>query len=1012
MSIEKIRHGAEITSSKLNEIIEALNNTNNDHQTIRDLGESIKTTISEVYNKLDTYSEQVGEHLDSLPEIKNLYADILLARDSVDWLDISKESEDTLAQISNSLDGYDGEVEESAQRLTIIRGTDTEITLDKPTKKDKQILIAYNKDTGRGILYFDYCDSNGLLHRIPVSASGDVSIATESPTLSFVNSDDGVHLKMSNPDGTTELSANLKGEKGNEGAQGLPGPKGDKGDTGPQGERGEKGDTGSAGSTAMIAIKFANNNYNENVSDTYVPGFHTYMGIKTYFNTDDSGTIAAKPYTWIKLTGETLYPNYDSETGELYFSFKQPSGELRFDTRGPVGPQGPEGKTPNIKFKVKNSEGQSELVPVEYTLDSGNTYVYDASSFRGEKGDKGDQGSPGPTGATGPKPKIAFKAQTTDSDLAELKDTTPPNSTNDAEYTIMIPKGKNGLSIVGTEINAKGETMLILSRNPDTWVDLETSGADRLIPLGNLKGDKGEKGDAGALQINGKYASTDELPTNKEDTEKVFMGAAYAITSVNDEGNSISELYIITDMSKSTWQEMYTNLGNIKGEQGDKGEPGKDGQQWYAGEEVDDEHLIINTTNYNQGDYYINNKTGKVYYVVGTTTSTRIFTPANLTLKGPKGDTGPTGPQGTSVSLSHTKEDLTHTITVTTVTQQKYVEEDGSIAYSPITNTDTITFNDGERGDQIQLRSTATEIQWKYSSEGDSSYRTLESLANIRGRDGSQIIVGTTSPTDIEGEVGDCFINKTTGALYKKVSDLDWGSPILSLLGKDGATWILGTEVTAAGTITLSSKYKVGDLYFNTTSNKVFKVTSVSDYSHTFAYVGALRGSKISYIDSTALPEASLYLQGDIILLANWDIYVHNGTGWGTKVGNIKGDKGDIGTIGPTGSYIKANKVTVSEASTTVTMAQSTYYYCTNSAITKLILKPTAPTSGTVGEYIVEFTYNTGKTKPSISFDTSLLSSGTTIKYANGFTTEDFIEGYTYILYIINNICYVSCVEV
>ena len=68
-------------------VIEAVNKTNNDHQTIRDLGESIKTTIKEVYNMIEANNELIGEHLDSIPEIKNLYADILLSRDTVDWIE-------------------------------------------------------------------------------------------------------------------------------------------------------------------------------------------------------------------------------------------------------------------------------------------------------------------------------------------------------------------------------------------------------------------------------------------------------------------------------------------------------------------------------------------------------------------------------------------------------------------------------------------------------------------------------------------------------------------------------------------------------------------------------------------------------------------------------------------------------------------------------------------------------------------------------------------------------------
>ena len=147
MSIEKIRHGSEITSSKLNEIIEAVNNTNSEHQSIRDLGDSIKNTVKEVYNTLEKYSEQVEEHIDAIPEIKNLYADILLARDSVDWIDVSEDFIDQNAKIFSDLDGYESEAEEPAQRLRIIRGTTDKVNMDIPERKDKQILISYKTDS-------------------------------------------------------------------------------------------------------------------------------------------------------------------------------------------------------------------------------------------------------------------------------------------------------------------------------------------------------------------------------------------------------------------------------------------------------------------------------------------------------------------------------------------------------------------------------------------------------------------------------------------------------------------------------------------------------------------------------------------------------------------------------------------------------------------------------------------------------------------------------------------------
>ena len=92
--IDKIRHGSEISSSKLNEIISAVNKMESDNKEVISLKKELDSRLDSIYNQLEAYSEQVAEHLESLPEVKNLYADILLARDSVDWINIAEDETD------------------------------------------------------------------------------------------------------------------------------------------------------------------------------------------------------------------------------------------------------------------------------------------------------------------------------------------------------------------------------------------------------------------------------------------------------------------------------------------------------------------------------------------------------------------------------------------------------------------------------------------------------------------------------------------------------------------------------------------------------------------------------------------------------------------------------------------------------------------------------------------------------------------------------------------------------
>ncbi len=270
MSIEKIRHGAEISSAKLNEIIEAINKTNNEHQNIRDLGESIKDTVKEVYNTLEKYSEQVGEHLESIPEIKNLYADILLSRDTVDWIDIAEDETDVIAFITNALNTTQNNPNQMAERLKIIRGTQSQI--NTIPRKDKQILIAYDQNANNGLMFLDCYDAvatknyrennpsdptHEVIRRIPISSSGDVTITGEEPELSFETKANGEEVLKIKYKYKSFESQDLRGPAGPIGKDGPIGPKGEPGEKGETGEQGIPGAKGQDGATTRLSIWFS-----------------------------------------------------------------------------------------------------------------------------------------------------------------------------------------------------------------------------------------------------------------------------------------------------------------------------------------------------------------------------------------------------------------------------------------------------------------------------------------------------------------------------------------------------------------------------------------------------------------------------------------------------------------------------------------------------------------------------------------------------------------------------------
>ena len=56
MSIDKIRHGSEITSEKLNELISAVNKMDNDNRSVLSLKQELYNKLESIYAQLDKCS--------------------------------------------------------------------------------------------------------------------------------------------------------------------------------------------------------------------------------------------------------------------------------------------------------------------------------------------------------------------------------------------------------------------------------------------------------------------------------------------------------------------------------------------------------------------------------------------------------------------------------------------------------------------------------------------------------------------------------------------------------------------------------------------------------------------------------------------------------------------------------------------------------------------------------------------------------------------------------------------
>jgi hypothetical protein len=950
--IDKIRHGSEITSEKLNEIISILNNNESSHRDIKELANKIDTSIKEDYKAYEKFAETISEKLESIPEIKNLYADILLARDSVDWIELAEDETDVNARIAAALTSDN---EEPAQRLKVIRGTKQQITLNTPEVKDKQILIAYDKDTNNGILYFDIGNV-----RIPVSSSESVTITSKVPTFTFETRSNGEIICKAEVEGNPVAeSKDLRGPAGTPGIQGPQGIRGEKGEKGEQGLQGIQGTKGQDGATTLLSIWFSNTSTGANATENY--NGHKYMGVKTYLSTDDQATVDSKPLKWFRISGDTFYPIYDSESGYLTFT-TQKSNEMSFYIKGERGEAGPEGPAPKISFR--NSKGEVITLVGESTEHG---YIYDASLFRGEKGDAGDRGLQGERGPKGSPPSIHIVAESTEENYASIKDVTPSGSSYDIEYLLKIPKGENGLTAFEVVHLEDGTSEIYLTKDPES----ANPTIDARINLGKLKGekgDKGEKGEKGEQGLTGPQGAQGiqgiqgpEGPKGADGTSFRIYGryASLALLQAAHPTGTTGEAYSVGSVDNNTiylWSvddSAWVNIGSLQGPKGDKGDTGaqgpqgvqgpqgekgdtgpagatgadgaagKDGARWYSGTSISNTGTgIAATETMNVGDYYLNTSTGISYVILAVTGNNTYTVGAAASLKGPKGDTGVQGPKGDN-GTSISKIELTTTVGKKDTYTITYT--DNSTSIFTITNG-----SDGTNG--------------------------------INGTDGTIFYSGSGEPNTALGVIGDLYIDTVTGNLYKKTGASKWTYQIC-LKGKDGLDGDPGE-----------------------------------------------RGPQINTMQGSSAPtDTSNYIVGDLmLLLGTSDLYQVTGTesskNW-SLIGSLKGLQGTPGAKGDTGSYVKASLIEDTRQAVELTLEQSTYYSLTNSNITAITLSLGEVADGTIGEFMMQFTINKGNNVPTITMPSN-------VKYANNWDNADYAAGYIYTIYILNNTAYVSFREV
>lgn len=412
MAIQKFKHGQEITSAKLNEIVNFLN------------------TLESTLSNAEQWNENVDGKLDSF----NLTLNSL--KTQVEGLLASAENLDTLLQAFLDLkSSYEQLVTENVNNLLEGIFSPSNITIDP-----NGIVIIGGISTGYQIASLKgdtgaqglpgtpgVAGTNGnTLHTGVFSNINDISNIGVNGDLFFNPSLNSFYKKVNN---VYVFLTNVKGANGS---------------------------TGAKGGTTQIQFKYKTEK-TDTPSDN--PTLTTkYLLFKTYLDTDSASVVNAKPFTEIKIRGESLYPVIEEDNGEIILSWtsteQSPNPPAPINIKGDPGEDGIDGTNFTSvsilgSFTVYTSLPSTGQTLGDGYLINGDLWVYTGAANSGTppavgsvyngflnagsiQGPQGVQGPIGLTGATGPQGLRGNK-------IFVVPDTDSlPTSTSFGSYTLVI----------------------------------------------------------------------------------------------------------------------------------------------------------------------------------------------------------------------------------------------------------------------------------------------------------------------------------------------------------------------------------------------------------------------------------------------------------------------------------------------------------------------------------------------------------------------------------------------
>ena len=758
--MKKLRHGQEITSEILNDLIEELNSLKDDHNQAELDKREANEKISAFNDRLDTNEEKYGEALESIPTLPELIQDYLAAKQKFVAPETSDEG---LAFEREAITlGY------LINNVTSCRWTDDGATPDGNHSNTDAVF------TGETGYYWGIVTGQDTIYHTREKAQGP------------------------------------------EGPQGVQGQEGQKGDTGAKGDRGaqgSQGQTGASGKTPKLMFAFAEDATGSNRTTDYSDS-KPFIGIKVYYEGDSNATVASRPWIWYRGRGTTYYPVIDKD-GFLTFSEKVPADtSAKFKIKGDKGDKGDTGSIPIITFVYKDSEGVSQSFTANQDAQTPEQVTFDLTEFqetlKGEKGDTGEQGPKGDKGETG-------EAGTLQGTLYYGGE---PWALGPGNTGILYVNGAATILKSGTP---EGQCYLIGNTGKVVkCIETRTTG-DLFSYIGDIKGpkgdqgiqgmqgEKGDKGDKGDKGSNGKgitYIESKSFDAEGNRIVRIYLdgdaqgsptdtfiiakgpqgpqgvqgekgepGQSIQVKSAKDacteEGQGYIDarghLMILKNLATDSWQD----AGEIKGPRGEK--------LWLKKDDV------------------------AVYYAYGddrplddaANTWTQLFTLASVTGAQGVSITSITGPVSSGLVDTYTitlSNGTTKTFTVTNGADGQSIQGEpgprGKSAYqvaqdngytgteaqwleslkgsTPVINhyfngtTLTVEINGtpqsanlqgpgGANGKNIQLKKTETHIQWRVNDDND-TWKNLIALEALKGNSGSNIELRKTE-THIQWQV-------------------------------------------------------------------------------------------------------------------------------------------------------------------------------------------------------------------------------------------------------------------